>query len=224
MELVEVLRRAPFFSRATPDGLARVAERAAWRQFSRGEFLYHCGEPVTRLWVIATGRVTATITSNQGTPLLFHVAGAGEAPGEVSLLYGERYTASAQALTTVRVVAVPAPVCVDLLEREPPVLMEHARRLAWIVTTLTDTMTDLVFLDLERRLARMLAESSASGQLIDLRMTQSELAARLGVTRQSVNRALVKLASRGFIVVEGGRPVRVLDRDVLTAFVDSGSR
>jgi DNA-binding FadR family transcriptional regulator len=55
-------------------------------------------------------------------------------------------------------------------------------------------------------------------------MTQSELAARLGVTRQSVNRALVKLASRGLIVVEGGRPVRVLDRDVLTAFVDSGSR
>ncbi len=103
-------------------------------------------------------------------------------------------------------------------------MLMHAHHLAEIVRMLTETMTDLVFLDLERRLARMLAESSVDGQLTDLRMTQSELAARLGVTRQSVNRALVKLASRGLVVVESGRPVRILDREVLTAFVDSGSR
>ena len=224
MEPVEVLRRAPFFSRATPDGLARVAARATWRHLARGDFLYHYGEPVTRLYVIATGRVAATITSNQGTPLLFHVAAAGEAPGQVDLLHGEHYTASAQALTAVRALSIPARVCLELLETEPDVMLMHAHHLAEIVRMLTEIMTDLVFLDLERRLARMLAESSVDGQLTDLRMTQSELAARLGVTRQSVNRALVKLASRGLVVVESGRPARILDREVLTAFVDSGSR
>lgn len=219
-----MLRRAPFFAEATPDGLTRVAARASWRHLARGDFLYHYGEPATRLYVIATGRVAATVTSNQGTPLLFHVAAAGETPGQVDLLHGEHYTASAQALTAVRALAIPRQTCVQLLETEPDVMLMHAHHLAQIVRMLTETMTDLVFLDLERRLARMLAENSVDGQLTGLRMTQSELAARLGVTRQSVNRALVKLASRGLIQVESGRPVRILDHEVLSAFVDSGSR
>ena len=224
MEPLEVLRRTTFLAEATPTGLSRLAGCSTWRHLTRGEFLFHIGEPVSRLYVIATGRVAAAVTSSQGTPLLFHVAAAGEAAGQVDLLHGGSHTASAQALTAVRALAIPRRACVDLLEAEPAVLLRHARHLASIVSALTDTMGDLVFLDLERRLARVLAEASVDGKLIDLRMTQSELAARLGVTRQSVNRALVKLASRGLIVMESGRPVRLLDPDVLAAFVASGSR
>lgn len=142
----------------------------------------------------------------------------------MDLLGGDVYTASAQALSTVTALAVPARSCRDLLEAEPRCLLRFAFDLAEIVAVLTGSVADLVFLDLERRLGRLLADSPSVGDSVHLAMTQSELAARLGVARQSLNRAFAKLAERGLIVVESSRVVRVVDRLALGAFIDSGPR
>ncbi|NMD46178.1 MAG: winged helix-turn-helix domain-containing protein [Propionibacterium sp.] len=80
-------------------------------------------------------------------------------------------------------------------------------------------MADLVFLDLERRLARSLIEDPA-GEVVHLAVNQSDLGARLGATRQSVNQALGRLARRGFVRVESPRVIRILDRDAIGTFIE----
>lgn len=224
MDAVSLLRGADLFAPASDDGVACLAAQATYRTYARGDFLYHAGDPARALYVIAAGRVAAKLTSKQGMPLLFHVAKAGEAAGQIDLLQRENYTASAQALSAVTALALPAGAAVKLLETEPAVLLGHARQLARIVAWLTESMSDLVFLDLERRLAQVLTNATVNGEAFDLDMTQAELAARLGVARQSVNAALGKLSSRGLLDVNGGRIIRVLDRPALVAFVESEPR
>ena len=75
---------------------------------------------------------------------------------------------------------------------------------------LTDHVEDLYFLDLPGRLASSLvrrARQEHPGRATDVRLdwpfTQSELAAMVGGARQSVNRLLVDMSSRGLIRIEG---------------------
>lgn len=96
--------------------------------------------------------------------------------------------------------------------------MAWAQDLALTVRRLTGSAADLVFLDLPRRLAKLLI--GAGDAEVELGLSQSELAARLGVARQSVNRALAGLTRRGWIEVDRST-VRLRDRAALTRFAES---
>jgi CRP-like cAMP-binding protein len=71
---------------------------------------------------------------------------------------------------------------------------------------------DLVFLDLHGRVAKLLLRmiedlSDHPSQLtsLDLKMTQSDLAAMVGGSRQSVNQILHQFERRGYLRIEGQR-------------------
>lgn len=116
--------------------------------------------------------------------------------------------------------AFPARDYLDLLSAEAPVALDFAREMTRIVKALNDSLADLVFLDLERRLARSLIEAGPVGELVHLAENQSDLGARLGATRQSVNQALRRLAQRGFVHMEAPRLIRIVDRDAISAFIE----
>lgn len=214
------LRAAPSLARASEDGLSRLAAQSSSRRFERGEFLFRAGEPVSRIFLIGSGRVAAVVTSRAGSMLMFHVARAPELAGHVSVFEPGGHLAAARALSQVTAVAVPAKGYLELLAAEPLVTLDFARELAVIVKILNESLADLVFLDLERRLARTLVETPPTNDMVHLAENQSDLGARLGATRQSVNQALGRLARRGFVRLEGPRVIRILDREAIGAFID----
>ena len=130
MDRLALLRSVPFFATSSEASLRRAAGRSSWQHFGKGGFLFHAGEQVDRIFVIASGQVAATITSKRGTPLVFHVATTGECPGHTDLLHDGPHTASAQALDAVTALAVPARTWTELLEAEPAALLAYAKDLA----------------------------------------------------------------------------------------------
>ena len=100
-----------------------------------------------------------------------------------------------------------------------------AQQLAFRVRQLTDTTADLVLLDLPRRLGKLILEQAVAGESGRLTTTfvtsQSGVAAMLGVTRQSLNRALAALVRRGWITTLDGGRVEVRDAAALRAFIAS---
>jgi CRP-like cAMP-binding protein len=92
-----------------------------------------------------------------------------------------------------------------------------SRELAEQVRRLTGSAADLVFLDLPRRLAKLIVTRQNGNHVADLGVNQTRLAAQLGSTRQSVNRALAGFVRRRWIDVDGGR-VTVRNDAALRAF------
>jgi CRP/FNR family transcriptional regulator, cyclic AMP receptor protein len=92
-------------------------------------------------------------------------------------------------------------------------------RVAATVRRLTDAATALAFLDLPRRIAKVLlglprdADGTISPQL-----TQEQFAHLAAGTRQSVNAVLRGFEKRGWIIVSG-RDLRVLQPEMLAHFV-----
>lgn len=217
--MAAMLRTVSFLARASDDGLARLAAQSVLRKFERGSFLFRTGEPAERIYVIQHGRVAATVSSRDGAKLTFHIAEAGECAGFSALLDPQGHQASAHALTHVEAVVIPAAACLELISAEPWVGLDYARELTSVIRILNESMADLVFLDLERRLARTLVEAPSRDDMVWLPVSQGELAARLGSARQSLNQALARLAHRGFVRIEAPQRIRITDRAALVAFV-----
>jgi CRP/FNR family cyclic AMP-dependent transcriptional regulator len=98
----------------------------------------------------------------------------------------------------------------ELIETQPALRRALFAALAAELRRLTDHVEDLYFLDLPGRLASSLVRRArqehpdrATDVRLDWPFTQSELAAMVGGARQSVNRLLVDMSSRGLIRIEG---------------------
>ena len=83
---------------------------------------------------------------------------------------------------------------------------------------LTEATSDLVFLDLPRRVAKALLSQPRDGAgMIWPHLTQEQLAHHAAGTRQSVNAALRGFERRGWITVDG-RAVTVRQPEMLARF------
>jgi CRP/FNR family cyclic AMP-dependent transcriptional regulator len=217
------LARIPLFAGLDQSELASIARHAFVRRLGRGQVLFSQGEPSDYLFLVRSGRLRVFVASTHGEELVLSVSGPGSALGELSVLDREPRSATVEALETVELIAVPGDDARDLLETNPKALRAVAIALAAGMRRLSGTAADLVFLDLPRRLAKLLLAESVErpdGTVESrLAMSQTGVAARLGVTRQSLNRALSALAQRSWITVDGAT-IRLDDVAALTRFAD----
>jgi CRP-like cAMP-binding protein len=207
----------------TPE-LDALARHAFVRKLARGQVLFNEGEPSEHLFFVRSGRLRVFVASARGEELVLSVVGAGESLGELSILDRQPRSATVDALEAAELIALPAHEARALLASNREALNAVALDLAAGMRRLSGTAADLVFLDLPRRLAKLLlaeANRRADGVLESrLAMSQSGVAARLGATRQTLNRAMSTLAQRGWITLEG-TTVRIDNEAALTRFAES---
>jgi len=98
----------------------------------------------------------------------------------------------------------------ELLHAQPSLTDGLLQTLGSVVRRLTEQASDLVFLDLHGRVAKLLlnlaersGEDQGDGILLDLHMTQTDLAGMVGGSRQSVNQILQIFQGRGYIELKG---------------------
>lgn len=220
MDALALLREVGLLAQVPLAELELLAAASSPRRLSRGQVLFVAGEPSSHLYVVATGRLKVLVSSPRGEELVLAVLEAGDSLGEVSVLDQQPRSASAEALEATTLLAVPAAALRELLDRCPSTVLEWAQDLAMTVRRLTGATADLVFLDLPRRLAKLLLDSAHGADRADLGLSQGDLAARLGVTRQSLNRALGGLTRRGWVSVDG-TAILLRDAAALRRFADS---
>jgi CRP-like cAMP-binding protein len=221
---VEDLRRSPLFAGVEASRLTALASRAYVRRFSPGQIVFTEGEPSEHLYVVRSGRVRIYVASPHGDELTLTVLTTGDSIGELSVIDEQPRSASAAAVGPTELLTIGAGHMRAALTGDPVLLWTVAGELAAQVRRLTGSAADMVFLDLPRRLAKLIvaeATTRADGSLhVELGMSQSGIAARLGVTRQSLNRALAGLARRGWIRVHG-HGYAIEDLAALSRFADS---
>ena len=223
--LLSLLAGCPLLSGLPEQALRELAGRARLRRYEAEQALYRHGDPSDSAFVLCSGHVQARIRSSEGRELVLHVAAPGEAPGYLDLLDESPRSVDAVAQDDVEVLVLPARVVRGALVEHPRALMQLSAGLVGIVRDLNELMRDLIFLDLPARLAKLLLARPASDRRVEFGLTQGELAAHLGVARQSLNRALGELQRRGLIRVEdSGRSVELLDRMALRRLAVGGGR
>jgi CRP/FNR family transcriptional regulator/CRP/FNR family cyclic AMP-dependent transcriptional regulator len=159
-----------------------------------------------------------------GDEAVLAVVEAPAAVGELSLLDGSPRSATLTAIGPVRVRLVPRKAFITLLQEQPQTVPGLLVTLASIIRRANARQVDLLTLDVPGRLAKWLieraertGERAPDGVRIDLGRSQGELAAEIGTTRPTLNRALRGFEDQGIIATDGPR-VTILHMSKLDAF------
>jgi CRP-like cAMP-binding protein len=220
-QVARVLQQAPLFADLDARALDTVAAQASVRTFRKGALIFYQGDPGDSLYVIAEGTVKVFVTSAHGEEMVLATLRPPDALGEVALLdLGER-SASAEAIEPVVAIAFARSTLIELMREIPAIGDAVLRKAGALLRRLTGQAADLVFLDLEGRVAKLLVQMAerqgTAGDdaiVLDVGVTQADLARMVGGSRQSVNAILHNLEGRGFLEVHG-REVRIVDLDAL---------
>ncbi len=204
------LAAIPFFDGLEPDALDRLAAGMRSRRFRRGEVIFHVGDPGDALFVIVSGEVKISLPSETGDEAILATLRPGDVFGELALLDGAPRSASASALTAAETVILPRERFRELIATETGVRDALLASIAGELRRLTTHVEELHFLDITGRLAARLARLAQEGGTplpdgslrLRTNLTQGDLAAMVGCTRQSVNKLLGQFTDDGLIRLE----------------------
>jgi CRP-like cAMP-binding protein len=208
----KVLAGIPYFRALAAADLRRVAARAVVRDVRRGAHVFDEGAPAEGLFVVMEGRVRLVRIARSGREQVLHSEGPGATLGEVPLLDGGGYVATAVAATPARLLYLPRDAVLDTCRRHPDVALGIIRVLARRVRTFAGLVEQLSLQDLTARTAGFLLSESraAGGTTFELSATRDEIAAGLGTVRELVSRSLARLRAAGVVRV-AGRHVTIVD-------------
>jgi CRP/FNR family transcriptional regulator, cyclic AMP receptor protein len=208
-QAAQVLGSTRIFGALDHPSLLSLAAISSQRSYGRGQHLWYQGDQGDRLMVVCMGLLKVVLTSEQGDEIVLVTLGRHESVGELALLDGSPRSASVVAVEPTTVLMLPRAALLELMATHPAVLDAVLHSLGQLVRRLTEQTGDLVFLDLAGRLAKVLihlARSHAQDDhhvVLDIGLSQSDIAAMVGATRPAVNRILQHFASRGLISVDG---------------------
>ncbi|MEM9620848.1 MAG: Crp/Fnr family transcriptional regulator [Pseudomonadota bacterium] len=221
--VLTVLQNSPIFS-ALPDSLLReIAALSTTRTYQQGELVFQRHDPGDYLYGVISGSLRISVSSPDGRELALSTTGPGEIGGEISVLDGGTRTTSGRALETTLVFTVPRQPFAGLMLRQPSIALHMIQLLCARVRQTSQQVEDAAFLSLPQRLAGQLhnlVQALEQPLPCTVKISQSELASFLNVSRQVVNGCLQEWQRLGFIQLGRGH-VKVSDLNGLLVHVQS---
>jgi CRP/FNR family transcriptional regulator, cyclic AMP receptor protein len=218
---IPLLAKTKLFSYLEADGLRQLAGRAILRRYRRGEVVFREGDPGNWLFVVASGRMKVVVTSAEGDEMVLAALTPPDTFGELALVDGGVRSATVEAVEASTLLVLTRTAFLDVLHEHPALVEGLLESLGSLIRRLTDQTSDLVFLDLPGRVAKLLlglaGESEAqpaTEHVIDVSFTQTEIANMVGGSRQSVNQILRTFEGAGYIETVG-HSIRILRADTL---------
>ena len=181
--------------------LMAVGAHGISRSYPKNTIIVTEGDKTDSLYVILEGRVKVFVSDDRGNEVVLLTQGAGEYFGELVLDEGPR-SASIMTLVPSRFLVVPKTDFHDFVVGNPAFARSLIEKLIGRVRSLTASVKSLALMDVYGRVARLLLElaEDKGGQLaIPQRLTQQDIASRIGASREMVSRILKDLSTGGYL-------------------------
>jgi CRP/FNR family cyclic AMP-dependent transcriptional regulator len=215
------LKAVPLFANLPPGVIDAIGGKVRRRRYAAGEVIFHEGDPGRSLCIIETGRVKIVSVSEQGQEALLAVMGSGEFFGELALFDDMPRSADVAAMEPTQTLSLAREDFFSIIDRFPAVSRQIFGVLAAQIRRLTTEVSDIVFLNLDARIAKRLLElaeahgaDTPEGRRIEIALSQAEIGSMVGATRESVNQCLRRFQEAGLILL-GRQRVTIVKSDGL---------
>jgi len=179
------------------------------RAFPKNTIILNEGDQTDSLYIILSGRVKVFLANEEGKEIVLDTQGPGEYFGEMVLDEGPR-SASVMTLEPCRFQLIPKEDVKALLQSHPDFAMHLVRKLIYRGRVLTEHVKSLALQNVYGRFAKLLNEMAVpqdGKRVLQEKLSQQELANRVGASREMINRIVKDLTTGGYISVDGQRIV-----------------
>ena len=226
MSMIRFLQEIPLFHDLSQEQLRSIAKDVQPRRFGQGELIFREGDPGQVLYLVQAGQVRIYVNGLDGSETSVILFGRpGDMFGELAVIDGLPRSATAVALDETLLYTISRESFRLHMQRFPQLALNFMKELTHRVRYNTRQMDSLASLPVSQRLARKLLELAqdygrieTESVIIDMTLTQANLASLIGATRESTNKILRDFRERYLIWFEYGR-ITILDADALRAEV-----
>ena len=205
--LLDMLGRTALFGALDEAERKAVAQEMRESTFDGGQAIFARGDPGRDIYLVTSGRVRLSVLTSEGRELSFAHAEPGQIFGEIAVLDGGVRTADATAVTKVAALTLSKGALARLIEQRNIVREAVIKFLCKRVREADHQLEGIALYPIEVRLARFFLAAARQKSdfkpgakvVLDLPISQSELALLIGASRPKVNAALSMLEDGGAI-------------------------
>jgi CRP/FNR family cyclic AMP-dependent transcriptional regulator len=181
-----------------------LAARGVQRGYKPGALIIREGERGDTIYVILSGRVKVYVSDPDGRDMVLDFHGPGDYIGEMAL-DGNPRSASVTAVEATTCSVVTRDTLRSAIAANPDVALSLISTLIERARIATDNVKNLALMDVYGRVARLLlsiAQEQPDGRMVvPERMTQQDIADRVGSSRDMISRIFKDLTVGGYISV-----------------------
>jgi len=218
MAVIQSLAEVPLFTGLSEPELVVVGERVRQRRYRQGDTIFYRDDPGVALYIILDGRVKIHNETPDGGDMIIAVLTTGDFFGELAVIDGDERSACATSLEPTELLMLTKEDLHDIIQRNPKIGLNLLVTLAGRLRRTTEALQALSTLDVNGRVAKQLLMLSTQhgiqtpqGSQIELRLTQADLAALVGASRESVNKVLGYFRRRGWVEIDERHRITVLN-------------
>jgi CRP/FNR family cyclic AMP-dependent transcriptional regulator len=222
MAVRDLLADIPLFEDLGEAELDLIAQRVRQRRYREGDTIFHRNDPGVALYVIVSGKVKIHNETPDGTDCIICILNEGEFFGDLAVIDGSERSADASTVEPSELLMLTREDLHDILQRYPRICLHLLTTLAGRLRRTTDAFLAYSALDVNGRLAMQLlrlAEQhgtrTAAGERINLRLTQTDLGALVGASRESVNKVMGYFRRQGYLQLDERNQIVVRNRAAL---------
>jgi len=218
---IDLLRRCPLFAGLKEEDLKKIRTIASPRQIGKKEVLFSDGEEAKGFYVILSGKIKLYKISSEGKEQILHVVSAPDAFAEAALFLEGSYPAFAEALIDSQLLFFPKRDFIQLIERNPQLSINMIVSLSHFLRRFASLIEELSLKEVSSRIAKYLIDlslkSAKEGKIpkeVELDLSKTQLASKLGTISETLSRTLAKMKTKGIIDVEKNK-ISILNREAL---------
>mgnify|MGYP001284038536 CR=1 FL=1 len=205
------LMESPEWQALSEPEIQLVERSVIIRLYNKGDAIFNEGDACGGLYLLADGLVCIRKASSKGPSTLVKVARSGDTLGYQPLLAEQNHRASAEALVATRICFIEEDLVTLLMRNNRTLAINFLKKAAVELGRAEERFHQSVSLSFKERLIRQLialqaefGHIGANGRpTVDLPVSRADLAAMLGVRRESLSRSIHDLSSEGVVRIMG---------------------
>ncbi len=201
-----ILRKIKLFESINDLELEALSKHFVFRKFPKNSVIINEGDTASSMYIILDGRVKVYLNDEHGKEVTLNIQEPGDYFGEVSLFDDGKRSASIMTLEKCQFALLEKQEFIKCMGSNPQLALTIIKGLTFRLRVLSENVRNLALLDVYGRVTRTLIELATERdgkQVITEKLTQIDLASRVGASPKMVSRILKDLKTGGYISKQG---------------------
>ncbi|MDX8411191.1 MAG: Crp/Fnr family transcriptional regulator [Mariprofundaceae bacterium] len=206
------LQKSDFFANLPQDFYAVLDKESRMLECRRGRSLYLPGDPANQVYILKQGLVKISKLTEDGKKVTLEILSPGTIFGGLPGKGSGGQEELAEVMDDGLICVLSRRDFEYLMERFPMLYARLSKLVGLRLAKIEQKLSDLLFKDIEHRLAQLFLElikefgvDDARGKLIRVKLTHQEVANLIGATRESVSVNIGAWRRSGWLITDGKR-------------------